>query len=54
MLLYRQLNLTKKVCIFTWGAPIMLSVESAEVMGEKSAETGEEWEPEDIKQFEAH
>ena len=31
----------------------MLSVESAEVMEEKSAETGEEWEPEDIKQFEA-
>ena len=31
----------------------MLSVESAEVMEEKSAETGEEWEPEDFKQFEA-
>jgi hypothetical protein len=27
----------------------MLSVESAEVMEEKSAETGEEWEPENIK-----
>ena len=31
----------------------MLSVESAEVMEVKSAETGEGWEPEDIKQFEA-
>ena len=30
----------------------MLFVESAEVMEEKSAETGVEWEPENIKQFE--
>ena len=31
----------------------MLFMESAEVMEEKSAETGEEWEPEDFKQYEA-
>ena len=29
----------------------MLFVESAEVMEEKSAETGVEWEPENIKQL---
>ena len=45
--------LWRRKMYFTWGAPIMLFVESAEVMEEKSAETGVEWEPENIKQFEA-
>ena len=43
-------------CIITWGALIMLFEESAEVMEvmeEKSAETGVEWEPKNIKRFEA-